>query len=97
DGRPMLALGWRDSSVAGVIVIAITAIALSMTALPSLFHFAHGPALHQITTPRHDAAAYHPPSTVFDPAYDETETEKADGTQAGIDNPHPRPRSTDWK
>jgi hypothetical protein len=90
----MLALGWRDSLVALVIVTAIAAIALSMTALPSLFHFAHGPALHQIMIPRHDPAAYHPPSNAFD--FFQDETEKGDGTQASTDNPHPRPRSTDW-
>ena len=72
----MLALGWRDSLVASVVVIAIAAIALSMTALPSLFHFAHGPGSDQITIPRHDPAVYHPSSNTVDPFYDEIEREK---------------------
>ena len=69
----MLALGWRDSLAASVIVTAIAAIVISMTWLPSLFPFPHGPASHQITIPRHDPAAYHPPSNAFDLFYDETE------------------------
>jgi hypothetical protein len=67
----MLALGWRDSLAASVIVAAIAAIALSMSALPSLFDFAHGPASHHLTNPRHDGA--NPPSNSLDPLDDEKE------------------------
>jgi hypothetical protein len=63
---------WRRLLAASVIVIAIAAIGLSMSALRPLFNF-HGVASHHLTNPRHDPAANHPPANVADPFYDETE------------------------
>ena len=74
DGSPMLGqFSWRDLLAASVIVTAIAAIALSMSALPSLFDFSDGPASHHLTNPRHDAAAFNRPSNSLDPLDDEKE------------------------
>jgi hypothetical protein len=66
--------GWRHLLAASVIATVITTIALSMSALPSLFDLAPaGPASHRLTNPRHDPAASHPPSNALDPFYDQPE------------------------
>jgi len=66
--------GWRHLFAACGIATAIAVAALTMSGLPRLFDFAQaGPTSHRLTNPRHDPAAYNPPSKVFDPLYDETE------------------------
>lgn len=85
DGSQMLAqFNWRDLLAASVIATGIAAIALCMSALPTLFHFAHGPASHRLADPRHNPAAFNPPSNSLDPLHDEKET--GDGTRASSDN-----------
>ena len=85
DGSLMLGqFNWRDLLAASVIATGIAAIALSMSVLPSLFDFAHGPASHRLADPRHNPAAFNPPSNSLDPLHDEKET--GDGTRASSDN-----------
>lgn len=68
---------WQHLLAASGIAAAIAAMALSMTGLPLLFDAAQaGGASHRLTNPRHDPAAYNPPSNAFDPFYDEKETDE---------------------
>jgi len=78
-GMMVAQFGWRHLFAACGIATAVAAIALSVSGLPRVFDFvqagptSHRLTSHRLTNPRHEPAAYHPPSNAVDPFHDETE------------------------
>ncbi len=73
-GTMVAQFGWRHMFAACGIATAVAVIALSVSGLPWAFDFVQaGSTSHRFTNPRHDPAAYHPPSNAIDPFHDKTE------------------------
>ena len=73
-GTMVAQFGWRHMFAACGIATAVAVIALSVSGLPRAFDFVQaGSTSHRFTNPRHDPAAYHPPSNAIDPFHDKTE------------------------
>jgi Uncharacterized protein conserved in bacteria (DUF2076) len=67
-GTMVAQFGWRHMFAACGIATAVAVVALSVSGLPRAFDFVQaGSTSHRFTNPRHDPAAYHPPSNAVDP------------------------------